>query len=134
VREHRCDAAKNLLSARTRHAVDVLAVRPQHPRDPVPIEHYYCYDLMFEDCKVNKMTLEVERDQTAAVSFPCGRRGDSFLPGFSSVFLKYEPRVTELVREEGEWRVELPFVIAVVEAREREERARDAAMRNRERR
>jgi len=134
VREHRCETAVNLLSARTRHAIDFLRVKPQHPRDPVPLEHYYCYDLMFEDCKVNKMTLEVQSDQTASVSFPCGRTQDSFLPGFSSAFLKYEPRVTELVREEGEWHVELSFPITIVEARERAERARDAAIRELERR
>lgn len=134
VREHRCDAAMNFLSARTRHAIQSLIERPQHPQAPVAIEHYYCYDLMFENCKEEKMTLMVESGDTARVSMPCGRTQDSILPGFTSMFLKYEPRVTELVREGGEWRVELPMPIRIVEVREREEQARDAARREMERR
>ena len=135
VREHRCDAAMNLLSARTRHAIESLTVKPQDPHASVPIEHYYCYDLMFEDCKIGKITLTSQSDQAATVSMPCGRTQDSFLPGFPSAFLKYEPRGTDLVREEGQWRVELSYPIAIVESREQAERARDAAMRReRERR
>ena len=131
VREHRCDAAMNLLSLRTRHAIESLIVRPQSSHTQVPIEHYYCYDLAFEDCKLDKITLGSQTDQAAAVSMPCGRTQDGFIPGLPSPFLKYEPRVTELVREQGEWHVELPFPIAIVETRERAERERDAAMRNR---
>jgi len=97
----------------------------------VPIEHYYCYDLMFEDCKLGKMTLTFQRDPAAAVSMPCGRTQDGFLPGFPSPFLKYEPRVTELIYERGEWRVVLSYAITIAETREREERARAAAWRNR---
>ena len=121
VREHRCDAALNFLSARTRRAIKSLIERPQHPQAPVPIEHYYCYDLMFEKCKDRKMTLTVDSGDAAEVSMPCGRTQDSIFPGFTSIFLKYEPRVTKLVREGGEWRVELPIPIRIVELREREE-------------
>ena len=134
VREHRCDAAMNFLSARTRHAIESLVERPQHPHAPVPIEHYYCYDLMFEKCKDGKMTLTIESGDIAEVSMPCGRTQESILPGFTSMFLKYEPRVTRLVRESGEWRVELPIPIRIVELRERGERARDAAKQEMERR
>jgi hypothetical protein len=134
VREHRCDAAMSFLSARTRHAIESLIEQPQHPHAPVPIEHYYCYDLMFENCKDKKMTLTIESGDTAKVSMPCGRTQDSIFPGFTSMFLKYEPRTSELVREGGEWRVELPMPIRIVELREREQQARDAAMREMERR
>ena len=119
VREHRCDAAMGFLSARTRHAIESLIERPQDPHSPVPIEHYYCYDLMFENCKEKKMTLTHESGDTAKVSMPCGRTQDSILPGFTSMFLKYEPRTSELVREGGQWRVELPLPIRIVELRER---------------
>jgi hypothetical protein len=129
VREHRCDAAMSFLSMRSRHAIESLTIRPQHPHVDVPIEHYYCYDLMFEDCKVDKMTLTSQREQSAAVSMPCGRAQDSFLPGFPSPFLKYGPRVSEMVREQGEWYVELSYPIEIIERREHEERARDDAMR-----
>lgn len=134
VRAHRCDAAMSFLSARTRHAIESLIERPQHPQAPVPIEHYYCYDLMFENCKEKKMTLTSETGDTAKVSMPCGRTQDSILPGFTSMFLKYEPRISELVREGGKWRVELPMPIRIVEVREREEQMRDAARREMERR
>lgn len=134
VREHRCEAAVSFLSARTRHAVESLIEQPQHPGAPVPIEHYYCYDLMFENCKVDKMTLTVESGDNAKVSIPCGRPQDGIFPGFTSIFLKYEPRVTELVREDGQWRVELPVPIRIVELREEQERARQAAFREMERR
>lgn len=124
VREHRCDAAMRFLSARTRHAVRSLIARPYDPRHPAPIKHYYCYDLMFENCKDQKTTVAFDSADAAKVSMPCGRRGDSILPGFSSMFLKYEPRVSELVREDGQWRVELPFAIEAAEVREQEDRAR----------
>lgn len=127
VREHRCDAAMNFLSARTRHAIESLMERPHDPHAAVPIEHYYCYDLMFENCMDGKMSLTVESGGSAEVSMPCGRTQDSILPGFTSMFLKYEPRVTRLVQENGEWRVELPMPIRIVELRERQDRARDAA-------
>jgi hypothetical protein len=134
VREHRCAEAMNFLSARTRHAIESLIERPQHPEAPVPIEHYYCYDLMFENCKVEKTTLIDESADKAKVSIPCGRTQDSILPGFSSIFLKYEPRVNALVREDGRWRVELPMPIRIIELREERDRARDAAIREMERR
>ena len=134
VREHRCDVAMNFLSTRTRRAIKSLIERPQHPQAPVPIEHYYCYDLMFENCNDGKMSLTVESGDAAEVSMPCGRTKDSIFPGFTSIFLKYEPRVTKLVREGGEWRVELPIPIRIVELRQREERARGAAKREMERR
>ena len=89
---------------------------------------------MFENCKEKKMTLTIETGDTAKVSMPCGHTQDSILPGFTSMFLKYEPRTSELVREGGEWRVELPMPIRIVEVREREEQMRDAARREMERR
>ena len=134
VREHRCDEAMKFLSARTRRAIQSLLERPQHPQAPIAIEHYYCYDLMFENCKEKKTTLTVESGDAAKVSMPCGRTQDSILPGFTGMFLKYEPRITELVREGGEWRVELPLPIRIVEIREREERVRAAAKRAMKRR
>src|SRR5688572_32762086 len=39
VREHRCDAAMNFLSARTRRAIQSLIERPQHPQAPRSEEH-----------------------------------------------------------------------------------------------
>lgn len=134
VSESRCEDARKLLSARTNHALDVLRVKPQHPQNPLPIEHYYCNNLIFEDCKWEKMTLSNQGADSATVSMACGRTQDSFLPGFSSPFLKYEPRVTEMVREEGEWHVVAPFVIRIAESRETEDRMRDAAIREHERR
>ena len=123
VSENRCDDAQKLLSARTNYALDALSTKPQHRHSSVPIEHYYCYKLIFEDCKWKETTLSASQADTATVSMPCGRTQDSFLPGFSSLFLKYEPRSTELVREEGEWHVVVPFVIRIVEIREKEDTA-----------
>lgn len=134
VSENRCSDALNLLSARTIHAIDGLRVKPQHPQSPLPIEYYYCNKLTFEDCKLGKMTLSESRDDTATVSMPCGRTQDSFLPGFSSPFLKYEPRTTELVREDGDWHVVAPFVIRIAEIRESEDQRRAEAIRGHERR
>lgn len=144
VREHRCDAAKNFLSTRTRYALDWVteqtgrvdehrraAGRP-HGLPAAPIEHYYCYDLMFEHCKAGEMTLATEQGDTARVSMPCGRTQDSILPGFTSMFLKYQPRITDLVREEDEWRVVLPTLIRIVEVREQEDAAREAYERRRQ--
>ena len=129
VREHRCDAAMGFLSARTRHAVESLIARPQHPHSRIPIEHYYCYDLMFEHCNADEMTLSVEQGDAATVSMSCGRTQDSILPGLTSVFLKYEPRLTELVRENNSWRVVLPTPIRIVELREQSDAAQAEALR-----
>ena len=132
VRENRCDDALKLMSERTRHAIDVLRVKPQHPQNPLPIESYYCNKLTFENCKVEKMTLAASQTDTATVSMPCGRTQDSFLPGFSSPFLKYEPRSFELIREDGEWHVVEPMVIRIAEIRETEDRMRDAELQRQE--
>lgn len=134
VRGHRCDAAMTFLSARSRYAINSLTERPQSPQMPVPIEHYYCYDLMFEHCKVKDMTVAAEQGDTAKVSMPCGRTQDSILPGFTSMFLKYEPRITDLVREEGAWRIVLPMPIRIVDIREQEDRRREEVLREQERR
>ncbi len=132
VQENRCDEALKLVSERTRYAIDVLRVKPQHPQSPLPVDHYYCNKLTFEDCKLGEMTLTASQAGTATVSMPCGRTQDSFLPGFPSVFLKYEPQTTDLVHEEGGWRVVVPMPIRVVEIREKEEQMRDAALRRQE--
>lgn len=128
VSEKRCSDAKKLLSARTNYALDSLQVKPQHPQSPIPLEEYYCNPLIFEDCKPEKMTVTDEQPDAATVSMPCGRTQDSFLPGFSSPFLKYESRAHELVREQGEWHVVMPFVIRIVEVREKEDKMRNAAL------
>lgn len=133
VSENRCEDARKLLSERTNYALDSLRVKPQHPQNPLGIEEYYCNRLIFEDCKSGKMTLSDQSTDTATVSMPCGRTQDSILPGFSSPFLKYEPRATEMVREKGEWHVVAPMVIRIVEIRESEDRRRDAAIREHER-
>jgi hypothetical protein len=133
VNEGRCDDAFNLLSERTRHALDVLRTRPLRPQEPVPIENYFCRPLMFEDCKWKQMTLSFQQGDTASVSMRCGSTQDSFLPGFSSVFLKYEPRLTELVREGDEWRRVDPVLIRILKIFETEDRAIEAEMRERAR-
>jgi hypothetical protein len=129
VNDGRCADARKLLSSRTIRALDYLHVKPQHPQNPLPVEQYYCNDLIFEDCKWNKMELTQKYADKATVSMPCGRTQDSFLPGFSSPFLKYEPRENELVREDGEWRIVLPFVIRMIEVREKEDQLREEALR-----
>lgn len=134
VRGHRCDVAMTFLSARSRYAIAALIERPERPQLSIPIEHYYCYDLMFEHCKAKEMTVAAEQGDTAKVSMPCGRTQDSILPGFTSMFLKYEPRITDLVREEGAWRIVLPMPIRIVEIRERDEQLREEALRDHERR
>lgn len=57
LQDDRCDDALKLMSTRTRHAIAVLRVNPQHPQNPLPTENYYCNRLTFEDCKLGKMTL-----------------------------------------------------------------------------
>ena len=132
VEDGRCEDARKLLSARTNHALDVLRDKPQHPQNPLPLEEYYCRQLLFENCKSQKMTLTEQRADTATVSMPCGRTQDSIFPGFSSAFLKYEPRDTEMIREDGAWHVVMPFVIRVAEIRETEDKMRDAELRRME--
>ncbi|MEO7658455.1 MAG: hypothetical protein ABIV48_02475, partial [Pyrinomonadaceae bacterium] len=125
--------ALTFLSARTVYSIESLRAKPQRKREPVAVEQYYCDKLAFEDCRLNKISLAEENGDFAKVSVPCGRTQDSFLPGFSSPFLKYEPRETELIREEGRWFIIDPLVIKIVEMREKEERMRDEAMRQRAR-
>lgn len=132
VNEGRCDNARELLSTRSRYGLDVLRVKPQHRQSPLPVEEYFCTKLYFEDCKWGKMKLDEQTGDTARVSMPCGRTQDSIFPGFSSPFLKYEPRVTELVREDGEWHIVLPTVIRIVEIRDREDQMREDALRRQE--
>lgn len=128
LRERRCGEALELLSARTRYSLDALRIKPQNPHTSVPLEEYYCSIFTFEDCKLNEMSVKASDGATATVTMPCGRTQDSFLPGFPSMFLKYEPRDWELVREEGHWRMVLPFVIKIVEVREREDQLREKAL------
>ncbi len=78
------------------------------------------------------MSLKNADADIATVSMPCGRTQDSFLPGLSSIFLKYEPRDWDLVREEGRWRIVLPFVIKIVDVREREDEMLERILRERE--
>ena len=132
VNERRCSDAIEFLSARTRYSLDSLREKPQRPHEPIPLEEYYCSQFTFEDCKLGEMSLKKADAEIATVSMPCGRTQDSFLPGFSSMFLKYEPRDWDLVREDDRWRIVLPFVIKVVELREREDEMRERALRERE--
>lgn len=134
VQSRRCGEAVEFLSMRTRHALEYLKAKPQDPQSPVPIEEYYCSKFAFEDCKIDKTALISSGPERAKVTMPCGRTQDGILPGFPSVFLKYEPREMDLVREGDEWHVELPFVIRIVEIREKEDQLREAAMRERQRR
>jgi hypothetical protein len=103
----------------------------------IPIEEYYCRRLIFQDCKWKEIKLEQQTANTAKVAMPCGHAQDSFLPGFSSPFLKYEPRITELTLEDGNWRVILPDLIELAARREREKqweedaRRRDEAIKRR---
>src|SRR5688572_2523864 len=122
VNEGRCDDALELLSARSRRGLHILRVKPQHPQNPLPLEEYYCRKLIFEDCKWGEMQLDEAYGNVAKVSMPCGKTQDSFLPGFPSIFLKYEPRVTELMLEDGKWRVVVPTVIRIAELREKEDK------------
>ena len=121
VQERRCSDSLELLSARTRYALDALREKPQHADRPRPLEEYYCNKLTFDECKVDELAVPRAEGDSATVTMSCGRTQDSFLPGFPSMFLKYEPREFELVREDGRWLVVLPFVIKVVEVRERED-------------
>lgn len=132
VNEGRCEDAFVLLSKNSRDGLEMLRVRPQHPQSPLAIEQYYCQPLIFEDCKWGKMQLDSQAGDEAKVSMPCGHNRDSFLPGFSSPFLRYEPRVTDLVREDGAWRIVVPSVIRIVEIREREERVMEEVKRRNE--
>lgn len=132
VNERRCSDALEFLSERTRYSLDRLREKPQRPQEPVRLEEYYCSEFTFEDCKLGEMSLKNMDEKIATVSMPCGRTQDSILPGFSSMFLKYEPRDWELVLENGRWRVTLPFVIKVVDLREREDEMRERALRERE--
>lgn len=127
--EESCDEAFAHLSLNTRRALEVLQRIPRQREKPLPIEEYYCRPFIFENCKWKATTLESIQNDTAKVSMMCGTTQDSFLPGFSSPFLKYEPRLTDLVKEEGEWRVVLPYVIEVAEMQEREEQMREAERR-----
>jgi hypothetical protein len=134
VRSRRCGEAMGFLSERTRYALDFLRVKPQHPQSQIPLEEYYCSKFAFEDCKLSDMNLTSAEANSATVSMPCGRTQDGILPGFPSMFLKYEPRETGLVKEDNDWRVVLPHVIRIVEIREREDKIRDEALREQERR
>ena len=132
VNERRCGDAIEFLSERTRYSLDRLREKPQRPHSSVPLEEYYCSKFTFEDCKLSEMSLKNMDADIATVSMPCGRTQDSFLPGFPSMFLKYEPRDWDLVREEGRWQIVLPFVIKIVEVREKEDQLREKALRERE--
>ena len=132
VNERRCSDAIELLSARTRYSLDRLLEKPHRDHNPIPLEEYYCSKFTFEDCKLREMSIRKADAESATVSMPCGRTQDSFLPGFPSMFLKYEPRDWDLVREEGRWRIVLPFVIKIVEVREKEDQLIEKVLRDRE--
>jgi len=132
VNERRCGDAVEFLSERTRYSLDKLRETPQRPHESIPLEEYYCSKFTFEDCKLREMSLKNSETASATVTMPCGRTQDSFLPGFPSMFLKYEPRDWDLVREDGRWRIVLPTVIRIVDVRERENEMRERALRQRE--
>src|SRR5687768_515876 len=120
VTNRQCDEALRHLSARTRQAIEALTMEAQNRSSTVSREEYYCSRFTFEHCKWEETTLDEKQADTAKVSMSCGHTQDSILPGFSSIFLKYEPRVTDLVYEEGEWRVTIPHVIRKFEVEEKE--------------
>src|SRR5688572_3628070 len=128
VSERRCSDSLELISSKTRYALDVLREKPQHAQSPLPLEEYYCNKFTFDECKLDELTLKAVEGHTATVARSCGHSQDSFLPGFSSIFLKYEPRDFELVREDGGWRVALPFVIKIAELQERDHHLREKAL------
>jgi hypothetical protein len=132
VNDRRCSDAIGFVSARTRYSLDRLREKPQHPESPIALEEYYCSKFTFEDCKLGEMSLKNRSGAAATVSMPCGRTQDSFLPGFPSMFLKYEPRDWELLNEEGVWRVVIPSTIRIIELREREDQLREKLDRERE--
>ena len=132
VRGGRCAAARQLLSAETDQALEYLKVKPQHPDRPLPVEEYYCGRFAFEDCKYKKTELVRSDGMRATVSMPCGRSQDSILPGFSSPFLKYEPREIDLVYENEAWRIIEPTPIRVVALLKREDAWRAEALRRHE--
>lgn len=134
VSEGRCAEALNLVSARTRYSLESLRLKPQRQWEPIGIETYYCNPIAFENCKSDNTSLIVPQPDAAKVSMPCGRSQDGFLPGFSSIFLKYEPRITEMTYEEGSWRVVEPMVIRIVELRDSEEKIRDEVLKRQRRR
>lgn len=129
IREGRCSDARQLLSERTNYALEYIRKHPPEPRNPLPIEEYYCGRFAFEDCKLSKVQLERLEQDTATVTISCGKTQDGFLPGWSSMFLKYEPRPIELVREAEEWKIVETYVNRFAEVREREEELREEAMR-----
>ena len=129
VRERRCGDSLEYLSSRTRRALNVLREKPQDRHSPLPLEEYYCNKFAFEDCKLDELTLGPIEGDAATVAMSCGRTQSGLVPGLPSMFLKYEPRDFELVREDGRWRVALPHVIKIVEVREREDELRERVLR-----
>lgn len=134
IREGRCADARKLISYRSEQALRYLEENPQHPQNPLPITEYYCGQFAFEDCKPSKIELTSLTGEAAIVTMPCGRSQDSILPGFSSPFLKYEPRNTSLVLESGQWRVEEPHAIRIFEIKTREDEFRRQALEREEQR
>ena len=134
VQEGRCQEARNLLSQKTRYALDYLHEKPQQRQNALPVEEYYCGRFAFEHCQYWKTMLTAGGSNVALVSMPCGRSQDSIFPGFSSPFLKYEPRKVELVNEDGAWRIVEPTPIRIVEVREREDQLREEAIRRQDER
>jgi hypothetical protein len=134
VREGRCAEARKQLSARTEQALTYLERKPERGHSTVPINEYFCNKFTFEYCRTSEMSLTRMAGDDATVSMPCGRTQDSIFPGFSSIFLKYEPRETHLVREAGEWRVVVPHAIRKFEIREKEDQMVEAYLAQREQR
>lgn len=129
----RCAEARQLLSARTNYALEYIHAHPKRQERPLPIEEYYCGDFAFEDCKLSEMELATLDGDKATVTISCGKTQDSFLPGWPSIFLKYEPRPIELIQEDSSWKVVEPYVIRMVEVREREDELREKALQERKR-
>src|SRR5688572_23833730 len=71
VRERRCSDSLELISSRTRYALDVLLEKPQHPHNPLPLEGYYCNKFTFDECKSTK-TLKAADVDAATVAMSCG--------------------------------------------------------------
>jgi hypothetical protein len=128
--ERRCDDAKALLSEQTLRGLEKLRARPLRPNAPSAPEEYYCSKFAFEHCQLSKMELKEVSGDKAIISMPCGRTQDSMFPGFTSIFLKYEPHSVELIRESGNWFVKEPLVLRYAELREKEDLEYQRAMEN----
>ena len=132
-----CETVWSTLSRETQLAYESVVQHPSYltPKSP---KEAACNGARVEDWRLSRMRTIPSGSNRVTVLVKRAERTGPSLPGWSPIFTKYVNDPIAVVFEDGAWRVEEQHVVEMVAARraaiDRDLRARQEALRERERR